>query len=122
MSADYVDTGTWSGKAIKEAKVLGKSVKVVASSENRNFTYIPRDISFNSDAVYCHITSNNTIKGTQWPSFPDTGDVPIVADMSSDIMSRPFNTDPFGLIYAGAQKNVGPAGVCLVIIHDAMLD
>ena len=122
VSADYVDTGTWSGKAIEEATILGKSVKVVASSEDRNFTYIPRNISFSRDAVYSHITSNNTIKGTQWPSFPDTDDVPIVADMSSDIMSRPFNPDPFGLIYAGAQKNVGPAGVCLVIIHDAMLD
>ncbi len=122
VSADYVDTGTWSNKAIKEAEILGKSVNVVASSENKNYTYIPRNISFSRDAVYHHITSNNTIKGTQWPCFPDTGDAPIVADMSSDIMSRPFNTDPFGLIYAGAQKNVGPAGVCLVIIHDEMLD
>jgi phosphoserine aminotransferase len=121
-SADYVDTGTWSTKAIKEARIQGKQVSVIASSEDRNFSYIPKDISFNSDAVYCHITSNNTIKGTQWPSFPDTGRVPLIADMSSDIMSRAFDPAPFGLIYAGAQKNVGPAGVCLVIVREDMLE
>jgi phosphoserine aminotransferase len=121
-SADYVDTGTWSTKAIKEARIQGKQVSVVASSEDRNFSYIPIDISFNPDAAYCHITSNNTIKGTQWPSFPDTGRVPLIADMSSDIMSRTFDTAPFGVIYAGAQKNVGPAGVCLVIVREDMLE
>ena len=120
-SADYVDTGTWSSKAIKEARLLGKSVKVAASSEDKNYSYIPRDLTLDDKAAYVHITSNNTIKGTQWQAFPDAGPVPLVADMSSDIMSRPFDVTPFGLIYAGAQKNIGPAGVCLVIIRDDML-
>ncbi len=120
-SADYVDTGTWSTKAIKEARIQGKKIQVVASSEDKNFSYIPQNIQFSKDAVYVHITSNNTIKGTQWASFPDTNGVPLVADMSSDIMSKPIDTDKFGLIYAGAQKNIGPAGVCMVIIRDDML-
>jgi len=120
-SADYVNTGTWSAKAIKEAEIQGKTIKVVASSEDNNFSYIPKNITFSSDAVYTHITSNNTIKGTQWVSFPDTNGVPLVADMSSDIMCRPFDVDKFGLIYAGAQKNIGPAGVCMVIIKEDML-
>jgi phosphoserine aminotransferase len=120
-TADYINTGTWSTKAIKEAGILGKSVKVIASSEEKNFSYIPSKISVNKDAAYVHITSNNTIKGTQWQTFPDTGGVPIIADMSSDFMSRPFKAAPFGLIYAGAQKNIGPAGVCMVIIRDDML-
>ena len=121
-TADYVDTGTWSTKAIKEARILHKEIRVPASSEDRNFCYIPAAIEFNPDAVYAHITSNNTIKGTQWAEFPDTGGVPLVADMSSDIMSRPMDMDKFGLIYAGAQKNIGPAGVCLVLIRQDMLD
>jgi phosphoserine aminotransferase len=121
-TADYVNTGTWSTKAIKEAQILGKEPKVVASSEDRGFAYIPQDIQFNNDAVYAHITSNNTIKGTQWKTFPDTNGVPIISDMSSDIMCRPVDVERFGLIYAGAQKNIGPAGVCMVIIRDDMLD
>ena len=121
-SADYVDTGTWSTKAIKEAQIQGKPIKVVASSEDRNYCYIPQNIPFNDDAVYVHITSNNTIKGTQWADFPDTKGVPIICDMSSDIMSRTLDVKKFGLIYAGAQKNVGPAGVCLLIIRNDMLD
>jgi len=120
-TADYVNTGTWSTKAIKEAEIMGKTINVVASSEDKNFSYIPKNISFNSNAVYAHITSNNTIKGTQWASYPETGGVPLIADMSSDIMSRPLDVDKFGLIYAGAQKNIGPAGVCMVIIRDDML-
>jgi len=120
-SADYVNTGTWSTKAIKEAEVQGKTVNMVASSEDRNFSYIPPSIVFNTDAIYAHITSNNTIKGTQWAQFPETGGVPIVSDMSSDIFSRPLEMQRFGLIYAGAQKNMGPAGVCLVIIRDDLL-
>ena len=120
-SADYVNTGTWSTKAIKEANLQGKSIDVVASSEDRNFSYIPRSIVFNPDAVYTHVTSNNTIKGTQWAQFPETGGVPIVSDMSSDIFSRPLEMDKFGLIYAGAQKNMGPAGVCMAIIRDDLL-
>jgi phosphoserine aminotransferase len=121
-SADYVDTGTWSTKAIQEAEIQGRSVKVVASSADRNYTYIPRSIPFNHDAVYAHITSNNTIKGTQWADFPDTNGVPLVCDMSSDLMSRPVDAGRFGMIYAGAQKNVGPAGVCLVILRKDLLD
>ncbi len=121
-SADYVDTGTWSTKAIKEAGIQGKSIDVVASSADKNYTYIPKNIPFNSEADFVHLTSNNTIKGTQWAEFPDTAGVPIFCDMSSDIMSRPLNAAKFGLIYAGAQKNAGPAGVCLVIIRNDMLD
>ena len=120
-TADYVNTGTWSTKAIKEAQILGKTIRVAASSEDRNFAYIPKDIAFTPDAVYAHITSNNTIKGTQWARFPETGGVPLIADMSSDIFSRPFDTSRFGLIYAGAQKNIGPAGVCLVVVRDDLL-
>jgi phosphoserine aminotransferase len=121
-SADYVDTGTWSTKAIKEAQLLDKPVQVVASSADRNYAYIPKDIAFHPDAAYVHLTSNNTIKGTQWHRFPDTGGVPLIADMSSDILSRPFDVAPFGLIYAGAQKNIGPAGVCMVIIREDLLE
>ena len=120
-TADYVNTGTWSAKAIKEAEIQGNTIDVVASSEDKNFSYIPKNISFNSNAVYAHITSNNTIKGTQWASYPEIDGVPLIADMSSDIMCRPFDIDQFGLVYAGAQKNIGPAGVCMVIIRDDML-
>jgi phosphoserine aminotransferase len=121
-SADYVCTGTWSTKAIKEAEILGKSVRVAASSEDENFSYIPKNIQFNEDAAYVHVTSNNTIKGTQWAAFPDTSGIPIVSDMSSDIMSRCLDVNEFGLIYAGAQKNIGPAGACMVIVRNDMLD
>lgn len=124
--ADYINTGTWSSKAIKEAKIQNKVINIVASSEDRNFCYIPKNIKFNEDAVYVHLTSNNTIKGTQWANLPDTGKVPMVIDMSSDIMSRPLNMNPdishIGMIYAGAQKNIGPAGVCMVIIHKDLLE
>ena len=121
-SADYVDTGTWSTKAIKEAQLQGKSIAVVASSEDKKYSYIPKSITFNDDAAFVHLTSNNTIKGTQWTEFPDTNGIPIICDMSSDIMSRPLDVNRFGMIYAGAQKNVGPAGVCLVIIRKDLLD
>jgi len=120
--ADYINTGTWSTKAIKEAKILNKQVSVAGSSEDRNYSYIPKDLNLSSDAVYVHITSNNTIKGTQWHEFPDTNGIPIVSDMSSDILSRPIDMKPFGLIYAGAQKNLGPAGVCMVIIRKDLLE
>jgi phosphoserine aminotransferase len=120
-SADYVNTGTWSTNAIQEARVLAKPVRVAASSEDRQFTYIPQGIAFSPDAVYAHITSNNTIRGTQWARFPDTGGVPLVADMSSDFMSRPFDPAPFGLVYAGAQKNIGPAGVTMAIVREDLL-
>ena len=121
-SADFVNTGTWSTKAIKEAEIQNKPIKVVASSEDRNFCYIPQNIPFNKDAVYAHLTSNNTIKGTQFETLPDTGDVPMVIDMSSDILSRPLDMSKIGMIYAGAQKNMGPAGVCMVILRKDLLD
>lgn len=118
---DYINTGTWSTKAIKEAKLLKKDVRVIASSEDRNFSYIPKTYTVDRDAAYLHFTSNNTIKGTQWAEFPGAGEVPLVSDMSSDILSRPFDARPFGLIYAGAQKNIGPAGTALVIVREDML-
>jgi phosphoserine aminotransferase len=118
----YINTGYFSNKAVKEVPLAGKSVKVIASSEDKNFSYIPRNISVDKDAAYVHMTSNNTIEGTQWQVFPDTGKVPLIADMSSDFMSRPFDPAPFGMIYAGAQKNIGPAGVCLAIIRNDMLE
>ncbi len=120
-SADYVNTGTWSTKAIKEAQIQSKPHQVVASSEDRDFAYIPKDIAFTKDAAFAHITSNNTIKGTQWSRFPDTNGVPIVSDMSSDIFSRPLDMEKFGMIYAGAQKNIGPSGICMVIVRDDLL-
>jgi phosphoserine aminotransferase len=119
---DYINTGTWSTKAIKEAKLMGKDVRVIASSEDKNFSYIPKTFQVDEGASYLHFTSNNTIKGTQWAEFPKPGSVPLVCDMSSDILSRPFDAKPFGLIYAGAQKNIGPAGSAMVIIRKDMLD
>jgi phosphoserine aminotransferase len=118
--ADFVNTGTWSKKAIKEAKLYGE-VNVVASSEDRNFCYIPKDLNFNPQSSYVHIASNNTIYGTQWQSYPETGDVPLVCDMSSDIMSRELDVKKFGIIFAGAQKNMGPAGVTLVIVREDLI-
>jgi phosphoserine aminotransferase len=115
-SADYVNTGTWSKKAIKEAKIVGK-VNVAATSEDKNFTYIPKNISFDPKACYAHITSNNTIFGTQWHKFPDAGNVPLFCDMSSDIFSRRLDFNRFAMIYAGAQKNLGPAGVTLIVLR-----
>ena len=119
---DYINTGTWSTKAIKEAKIQKLDVRVIASSEDKNFSYIPKEYRVDPDAAYLHFTSNNTIKGTQWAKFPAAGAVPLVSDMSSDIMSRPFDPKPFGLIYAGAQKNIGPAGTALVIVRKDMLE
>jgi len=121
-SADYINTGTWSTKAIKEIDILKKPYKVIASSEDRDFCYIPKEFRVSPDAAYLHFTSNNTIKGTQWSRFPDAGNVPLVSDMSSDMLCRPFDPGPFGLMYAGAQKNLGPAGVTLVIIREDMLE
>jgi phosphoserine aminotransferase len=119
---DYINTGAWSSKAIKEARIQKKDVKVIASSEDRDFSYIPQAFKVSQDASYLHFTSNNTIKGTQWHRFPEAGNVPLVSDMSSDFMSRTFDVGPFGLIYAGAQKNIGPSGTALVIIRKDMLD
>ncbi|MCX7879059.1 MAG: 3-phosphoserine/phosphohydroxythreonine transaminase [Ignavibacteria bacterium] len=119
--ADYVSTGYWSKKAIKEAQWVGKT-NVVASSEEANFTYIPKDIKFTPNADYVHITTNNTIFGTQWKEIPDTGDIPLVADMSSDFLGITRDFKRFSLIYAGAQKNVGPAGVTVVVIKRKWLE
>jgi phosphoserine aminotransferase len=115
----YVDTGIWGTKAIKEAKLFGK-VDVVATSADKNYTYIPKDFTVNKDNTYLHVTSNNTVEGTQWQSFPDYG-VPLVVDMSSDIFSRQLNFNQFDLIYAGAQKNMGPAGVNLLVVNKNIL-
>jgi phosphoserine aminotransferase len=117
--AAYLETGVWANKALKEAKFFGE-VEIVASSKADNFTYIPKDYTIPADAAYFHITSNNTIYGTQLQEFPKSP-VPLVCDMSSDIFSRKINVADFGLIYAGAQKNMGPAGVTLVIVKDEIL-
>jgi phosphoserine aminotransferase len=119
---DYINTGTWSTKAIKEAEIQGKEVRVLASSEDRNFAYIPRGFETDGNAAYLHFTSNNTIKGTQWAEFPESEGVPLISDMSSDFMSRPMDVKPFGLIYAGAQKNIGPSGTAMIIIRKDMLE
>jgi phosphoserine aminotransferase len=114
--ADYIKTGNWSDRAIAEASLFGQ-VTVIASSEDRNYTYIPRSYLPSAAADYLHITSNNTLEGTRFSDFPETGDVPLVADMSSEILSRPIDVARFGLIYAGAQKNIGPAGLTVVIVR-----
>jgi phosphoserine aminotransferase len=121
-SMEYVNTGAWSKKAIKEAGFYGE-VKVVASSEDENFSYIPKDIVFSEDIAYGHITGNNTIYGTEfheWPKVPS--DVPLACDMSSNIMDKVIDPKNFGVIYAGAQKNIGPSGVTLVIVRGDLLD
>ncbi|MBO6516560.1 MAG: 3-phosphoserine/phosphohydroxythreonine transaminase [Bacteroidia bacterium] len=117
--ASYVDTGTWSSKALKEAKRLGQ-VEVIASSKDRNYCYIPKGFEIPEDSDYLHITSNNTIFGSQYHAFPDTN-VSMVCDMSSDIFSRDIDATKFDLIYAGAQKNLGPAGATLVVIKKEIL-
>ncbi len=121
-SFDYVNTGEWSKKAIKEAKLYGK-VNVVASSEDRNFSYIPPVSSWKLDqnAAYVHICSNETIGGVEFQAAPDVGSVPLVADMSSSFLSRPVDVSKYALIYGGAQKNMGPAGLTLVIIRDDLI-
>ncbi|MBY8961988.1 3-phosphoserine/phosphohydroxythreonine transaminase [Flavobacterium sp. D11R37] len=117
--AAYLDTGTWAAGAIKEAKAFGETI-VVASSKQDNYTYIPKDYTIPADADYFHCTSNNTIFGTQMQSFPETG-LPLVCDMSSDIFSRQLDFSKFGLIYAGAQKNMGPAGTTLIVVKEELL-
>jgi phosphoserine aminotransferase len=120
--ADYVNTGEWSKKSIKEAKKYC-TVNVAASSEDRNFTYVPARSTWklSQDAAYVHVCTNETIGGVEYHWTPDTGDVPLVADMSSHILSRPVDVSRYGLIYGGAQKNVGPAGLTLVIVRDNLL-
>lgn len=117
--AGYVNTGVWASKAIKEAKMIG-STEVVASSEEQKFSFIPKGYDIPGDLDYLHITSNNTIYGTQMKSFPKTN-VPLVCDMSSDIFSREVNGNDFSLIYAGAQKNMGPAGATMVAVRKSIL-
>ncbi len=122
VTADYINTGTWATNAIKEAKKLGMgTVNVAASSEDKKFNYIPRTFNFTKDAAYVHMTTNNTIYGSQYHFIPEVGNVPLIADMSSDILSCQMDYKKFALIYAGAQKNLGPAGVTIVIIRKDML-
>jgi phosphoserine aminotransferase len=121
-SADYVNTGEWSKKAIKEAKFFIKP-NVIASSEEKKFTYAPpqADWKLSGDAAYVHYTSNETIGGVEFHWTPETGDVPLVCDMSSNILSKPVDVARYGLIYAGAQKNIGPAGLTIVIVREELL-
>ena len=120
--ADYINTGDWSKKAISEAKRYCE-VNVIASGEAGNFTDTPAasDLKFSSDAAYVHYTPNETIRGVEFPYIPDTGHIPLVADMSSNILSRPIDVSRFGLIYAGAQKNIGPAGLTIVIVREDLI-
>jgi phosphoserine aminotransferase len=120
--ADYVVTGQFSGKAYDEAKKYG-DIQLAASTKSETFSRIPRqeELNLRSDADYVHICYNNTIFGTRWDYIPDTGDVPLVADMSSSILSEPVDVSKFGLIYAGAQKNAAPAGLTVVIVRDDLL-
>lgn len=117
--AAYLDTGSWSSKASKEAELFGK-VEVIASSKDKNHNYIPKGYKIPADASYVHLTSNNTIFGTQIKEFPKT-DIPVVCDMSSDIFSRELDFSKFDIVYAGAQKNMGPAGTVMVIVKDNVL-
>lgn len=120
-TACYIDTGTWSTKAIKEAKHFGK-VEVLASSAEADFTYIPKDYQIPANAKYLHITTNNTVRGTEFHHLPEVPEgCLLIADMSSDIFSRPVDGNKFDLIYAGAQKNMGPAGVTLVVLRKSIL-
>ncbi|MFA1738684.1 3-phosphoserine/phosphohydroxythreonine transaminase [Lysinibacillus fusiformis] len=123
QKASYVLSGSWSEKAFKEAKFFGTPVEAASTKENQ-YRSIPAltDIQINENDAYVHITSNNTIYGTQWKDYPNTGNVPLVADMSSDILSKPIDIQKFGLIYAGAQKNLGPSGVTVVIIRKDLLE
>jgi len=122
--ADYIVTGSWAKKAFKEARIVaGDAVRSIASTESEKFRRLPRpeEIKVNADAAYVHFCSNNTIYGTQWKTFPSTGGIPLACDMSSDFMWRPFDVRPFGFIYAGAQKNLGPSGLVVALIRDDVL-
>ena len=121
-TADYIVTGGWSQKAVKEAKRVG-AVHIAGSTESENFARIPRqdELQLTADAAYVHVTTNNTLYGTQWAGEPNVGGVPLVADTSSDMFSRPIDVAKYGLIYAGAQKNLGPSGVTLVIVREDLL-
>ncbi|KHF42043.1 3-phosphoserine/phosphohydroxythreonine transaminase [Halalkalibacter okhensis] len=120
---NYILTGSWSEKALKEAKIIGNTA-IAASTKDQNYQSIPtaNDFQFNKNDAYVHLTSNNTIFGTQWQDFPTIDHAPLIADMSSDILSRAVDIEKFGLIYAGAQKNLGPSGVTVAIIRDDLLE
>lgn len=120
-SADYAITGSWSQRSVTEAKIIG-NVNVVAQSEP--FTYVPdfSEWTLNNDAAYLHICTNETVNGVEFDGLPNAGNVPIVADMSSHILSRPIDVTQYGVIYAGAQKNIGPAGLCLVVVREDLLN
>ena len=118
---EYVNTGNWAKKAIKEAKLYGE-VKVVATSEDQKFSYIPKNVQFSSNAAFAHITGNETIGGIEWHQWPEIpSDVPLVCDMSSNFMDKVVDIKKFGVIYAGAQKNLGPAGVTILIVREDLL-
>jgi phosphoserine aminotransferase len=121
-TADYIDSGSWAEKAVKEAKKVG-SVNIAASTKADNYSRVPSqsELKLTRDAAYVHMTSNNTIEGTEFKQLPDVGDAPLVNDTSSDMFSRPIDVSRHGLIYAGAQKNMGPAGVTVVIIREDLL-
>src|SRR5204863_3841426 len=121
-TADYIDTGSWAEKAIKEAKKVG-SVNIAATTAADNYSRIPAqsELKLTRGAAYVHMTSNNTIEGTEWKTLPEVGDVPLVSDTSSDMFSRPIDVAKHALIYSGAQKNMGPAGVTVVIVRDDLL-
>ena len=124
--ADYIVTGSWAEKAYTEALIVGgpENVQIGGTTKDLKFSRLPKtsELNIRKDSAYVHFTSNNTVEGTQWQEFPETGGVPYVCDMSSDIMSRPIDVNPFGLIYAGAQKNLGPSGVTLTIMRDDFLE
>jgi phosphoserine aminotransferase len=121
-TADYIDSGSWAGKAIKEAKKVG-TVNVAATTRDEQYSRVPRqnELELTPGAAYVHMTSNNTIEGTEYKTLPEVGGAPLVSDTSSDMLSRPIDVSKHALIYAGAQKNLGPAGVTIVIVRDDML-
>jgi len=121
--ANYIDTGVWSTKAIKEVKILGKKLHIAASSEDKEYTYIPKEWKLSENPAYLHITTNNTIRGTEWKINPDVpADVTLIADMSSNFLSKPLDFSKYDMIYGGAQKNIGPAGATFVVLKKTMLD
>ncbi|MDP8203924.1 MAG: 3-phosphoserine/phosphohydroxythreonine transaminase [Candidatus Tenebribacter mawsonii] len=121
--ANYIDTGVWSTKAIKEVKILGKKLHIAATSEDKDFTYIPKEWKISENAAYLHITTNNTIRGTEWKIDPEVpAGIPLIADMSSNFLSKPMDFSKYDMIYGGAQKNIGPAGATFVVLKKSMLE
>ena len=120
--ANFINTGAWATKALKEAKKIGKKMHIAASSEDKDFTYIPKGYQLSENPAYLHITTNNTIRGTEYKTDLVLDDIPLIADMSSNIMSKPIDVRKYAVIYAGAQKNIGPAGTTLVIFRKDMIE